>query len=40
MSNETRSFIRIRKEVSGFKEAGNTSGVEVVGHCSGELVMP
>ena len=25
--------------MSGFKEAGNTLGVEVVGHCSGKLVV-
>ena len=40
MSNEIRSLVCVREEVSGFKEAGNTLGVEVVGHCSGKLVMP
>ena len=40
MSNKVRSFARVGEEMLGFIGAGNALGVEVVGHCSGKLVMP
>ena len=40
MSNKVRPLARVGEEVFGFIGAGNSLGVEVVGHCSGELVMP
>ena len=40
MSNEVRHLVCVKEKVSGFIGARNSLNVEVVGHCSGQLVMP
>ena len=40
MDNEVRPLVCVGEEMFGFVGAGNSLGVEVVGHCSGKLVVP
>ena len=39
MSNKVRPLVCVGEEMFWFIGAGNSLGMEVVGHCSGELVM-